>query len=459
MSQVGQIRPTNIHTSKGSNNHQATMGDLDGIEHDLKDEQTSILTSLPTTGVEPTTSTTTTASVDNTGTGNTDNTGTGSLFCNSQFRAKLIAWYFDNEFLLLIIIAILLAKAYPPLGAKYLKPDITSTWIAVILIFLLAGLSLKTSEFTNAMLNWQYNVLVQIYNFGIVSAIAYGVSRALQSSNIIGTDLADGMVVCSCMPMTISMVAVLTKAANGDEASSIFNSAVGNFFGVFLSPLLILGYLGVTGEIDLVRVFYQLALRVLLPGIIGQILQRIKSIQTFATEQKFILKQLQTYCLIFIVYTVFCETFSDDTGSSVSDIFLMIAFQLLILISVMILAWYMLRTLYRNEPKLRVAGLYCCTHKTVAIGIPLITAIYSDNEATASKVGIYTLPLLIWHPLQLIIGTVLAPKLAKFVDREELRLNPTTSATSTDHQNTFVQNGDNMETTEEIVNTIEEGRT
>ena len=210
-----------------------------------------------------------------------------------------------------------------------------------------------------------------------------------------------------------------------------------------------------TGEIDLVRVFYQLALRVLLPGIVGQVLQKIEAVQSFASKKKFILKQIQAYALVFIVYTVFCETFSDDTGSSISDVFLMIAFQLLILLSVMIVAWYMLRILYRDEHKLRVAGIYCCTHKTVAIGIPLITAIYSDNAATASKVGLYTLPLLIWHPLQLIIGTLLAPKLAKFVEREELRLNPTI----TTEQSLILENGNITEGAGEIVNNIEEGRT
>lgn len=422
------------------------------MEHELNEKP-------PSTAITPTISMKDPASTTTTTNTETDTNQTQTLpspsFCNPQCRSKLIAWYFENEFLILIIIAILLAKAYPPIGAEYLKPDITATWIAVVIIFFLAGLSLKTSEFTNAMLNWKYNLLIQVYNFAVVSSIAFGVSRALLSSQIIGQDLADGMVVCSCMPMTISMVVVLTKAANGDEASSIFNSAVGNFIGVFLSPLLILGYLGVTGDIDLVRVFYQLALRVLLPGIVGQIFQNVKSVQTFSKNHKFLLKQLQTYCLVFIVYTVFCETFSDDTGSSVGDIFLMITFQLLILISVMILAWYTLRTLYRNEPKLRVTGLYCCTHKTVAIGIPLITAIYSDNEATASKVGLYTLPLLIWHPLQLLIGTLLAPKLAKFVEREEQRLNPTVA---TDHS-ASIPNGEHADTANANVNGVEEGRT
>jgi hypothetical protein len=84
----------------------------------------------------------------------------------------------------------------------------------------------------------------------------------------------------------------------------------------------------------------------------------------------------------------------------------------------MALAWYMLKILFPDDPKLRVMGLFGCTHKTVAIGVPLINAIYDGNPA----IGLYTLPLLIWHPMQLIIGTFLTPRLKQFVHREEMRL-------------------------------------
>ena len=65
-----------------------------------------------------------------------------------------------------------------------------------------------------------------------------------------------------------------------------------------------------------------------------------------------------------------------------------------------------------------VMGLFGCTYKSVAIGIPLINAIYEENPL----VGFYTLPLLIWYPMQLIIGTFLSPRLSKFVEEEEERL-------------------------------------
>lgn len=118
------------------------------------------------------------------------------------------------------------------------------------------------------------------------------------------------------------------------------------------------------------------------------------------------------------MYTVFCRTFEDGSNSDIGDVMLMILFQFFLLCTVMALAWFCLRFLFRDEPKLRVMGLFGCTHKTVAMGVPLINAIYEDN----SNVGLYTLPLLIWHPMQLVIGSALAPRLAAFVEREEERL-------------------------------------
>jgi len=48
---------------------------------------------------------------------------------------RLIDFYWQNEFLILVVLVILLAKAYPPLGDQYLAQKITAGWIAVIVIF------------------------------------------------------------------------------------------------------------------------------------------------------------------------------------------------------------------------------------------------------------------------------------------------------------------------------------
>jgi sodium/bile acid cotransporter 7 len=81
--------------------------------------------------------------------------------CHVKYWRILVRFYWEQEFIIHVILSIVLAYAYPPLGATYLAPQITATWIAVIFIFLLAGLSLKTNEFKEAFQRLYFNVFVQ----------------------------------------------------------------------------------------------------------------------------------------------------------------------------------------------------------------------------------------------------------------------------------------------------------
>ena len=41
----------------------------------------------------------------------------------------------------------------------------------------------------------------------------------------------------SCMPPPVSSAVILTKAVGGNEAAAVFNSILGSFLGVFVTPL------------------------------------------------------------------------------------------------------------------------------------------------------------------------------------------------------------------------------
>ena len=238
----------------------------------------------------------------------------------------------------------------------------------LLICVVLAGIGLKTEELSRAFQRLKFNLFVQTFNFGVVSATAFGVSRLLIHTGALSEALGDGLVVCACLPVTISMILVLTKTAGGDEASAIFNAACGNLVGVFLSPVLILGYLGVTGDIALFDVFYKLSIRVVVPLSVGQSLRTfVPSVKPFHKAHKKGFKTAQQLALVFIVYTVFCKTFSQNNDDvTLTDILLMIFVQLLLLVSLKIIAWWSLGLLFPNEPTLRVMGLYGCTQKTVS---------------------------------------------------------------------------------------------
>lgn len=294
-----------------------------------------------------------------------------------------------------------------------------SHYLMLQIRLVLSGLGLKTQEFAHALTRIWFNLFVQCFNFFAVSLITYGITRFLISVGAIAKSLGNGMTICSCLPMTINMITVLTGIGDGNTASSVFNAAFGNVIGLFLSPLLILGYLGVEGDLKVGRVILKLVLRVLVPILIGQVLQKfVDAVVDFVKVYKPYFKRTQEWCEVFIIYTVFCKTFLQRDVPEMGQVLLMMVLQCSILFGMMTLAWLSLAILFKNDPRLRVTGLFACTHKTVAVGVPLINTIYEHNPS----VGLYTLPLLVWYPTQLLVGSFLAPRLALFVKKEELRL-------------------------------------
>jgi sodium/bile acid cotransporter 7 len=125
---------------------------------------------------------------------------------------------------------------------------------------------------------------------------------------------------------------------------------------------------------------------------------------------------LFAFCLSFS--TVFCRTFEQDAGAGLADVFLMILFQLLLMASMFTFAWFSLKLFFRDEPELLVMGVFACVQKTIALGIPMISSIYGNDPNEA----LYSLPLLIWFPMQSVIGALIVPKLAEFISSERKRL-------------------------------------
>jgi solute carrier family 10 (sodium/bile acid cotransporter), member 7 len=116
---------------------------------------------------------------------------------------------------------------------------------------------------------------------------------------------------------------------------------------------------------------------------------------------------------------VFCRQFNkggEKTGFGAIAIIILFIF--LNMVTCMTLAWYIMKLLFKDEPGLRVMGVFGCTQKTIALGIPLISTIFAKDP----NLTLYTLPILIWHPMQLVVGSTIVPRLQKFIASENVRL-------------------------------------
>jgi hypothetical protein len=123
--------PTHDDVNPESSVTPVDMGDkMEEIDVEHRDSTTTALSAEGAEGALPSSST----SVEDDKT-EVSSSGDSHKEEKKGFFGRLVDFYFKNEFLIMILLAIALAKAYPPLGADYLKPEITATWVAVVIIF------------------------------------------------------------------------------------------------------------------------------------------------------------------------------------------------------------------------------------------------------------------------------------------------------------------------------------
>ena len=63
-----------------------------------------------------------------------------------------------------------------------------------------------------------FNLFVLLFNLGLIPPIIHAISLFLLETDTISQQLADGMIIASCLPMTNTLVVELTKKCSGDVA-------------------------------------------------------------------------------------------------------------------------------------------------------------------------------------------------------------------------------------------------
>ncbi|KAJ3309831.1 hypothetical protein HDV04_005610 [Boothiomyces sp. JEL0838] len=351
-------------------------------------------------------------------------------------------------FILGLIIVILLAAAFPELGKKkgIIHSEYTVSYGCIIIIFLLSGLSLKTKALTDALIYWQLILIVQGISLVFIPAFGYGLGKLLALAAF-DANLIRGIVICCSCPTTISSNVLMTKTAGGNEAASLVNAVIGSILGVFVSPPLIIFLLGLNangGTVDFASIFLNLLETVIIPVIVGQLIQHFFAKYVKIVQQYVNFAILNSSMLLVLVWSVFCDTFSEkDVFGSVSVVSLVLIF--FIQVSQFSLYSFICFSVsripaFKFTPEDSIAIVMCGATKTVALGIPLINLIFVGNPA----LGILSIPLLVYHAEQLFVGTLLVTLFQNWLKKFKPDLEQNQSA------NTIVEVAQDSGSTEQL---------
>ena len=329
--------------------------------------------------------------------------------------SKAMAFVEKNFFLMGMFFTVGFARIFPALGKTggILKPELIIGKYGVAAVFLLSGLSLELSQLTKAFASVKLNTLVQAIIFAVWPFLV-----GLPLTSFLGTllpaifprPLTEGLLILTCLPTTVNMNVILTSAAGGNVASALCNAVVSNLGGIFATPFLLFRFFGSQISLPFMDMLVKLANKVLLPVTIGQMLRATRAKNLYIKHSKFF-KRLQEVILLSILWNAFCTAISDNIGLEFrSGIGLLLLLPILHGVSLAaVFAFFSIPALGFSRGEI-VASMFCASQKTLAFGLPLINTIFEGNPNLAA----YCAPIMFLHPLQLIIGSLLVPRLQRF---------------------------------------------
>lgn len=308
-------------------------------------------------------------------------------------------------FLLGMVASTALAWAFPSPGAAggWMHPELLTKG-GVALIFFLHGLTLSFGSLRAGALNWRLHVLVQACTYLVFPLIGLGLVAGLAGRA--APELIIGLFFLCALPSTVSTSVAMTATARGNVAGAVFNATLSSLIGIVVTPLWIAFVTRTTGESRPIGpVMVDLLRWLVLPLVVGQLLRPWLGAR--AMRHKARVSVVDRLTILLLVYTSFCDSFQDGVWSRHGPGVLLLVLALsLALFGLVLGLTSRLARMFGFSREDRIAAIFCGSKKTLASGVPMAKLIFGAHPA----MGLILLPIMIYHPMQLIIGGVLAQR-------------------------------------------------
>ncbi|GAB4018260.1 bile acid:sodium symporter [Spirosoma migulaei] len=314
-------------------------------------------------------------------------------------------------FILALLGMIGLAKLWPEPGIQKGLFSLSSlATYGVSLIFFFYGLKLNFSQLREGLRNYRLHLVIHLTTFVVFPAVVL-VARSLLLTP--DTELLWlGIFYVAALPSTVSSAVVMVSIAGGNIPAAIFNASISSLIGVFITPLW-MSYLVVatTGQYDLAGVIWKLTLQVILPVILGLLLNQ--RLGWLAARYKTALRYFDQFTILLIVYTAFCESFALHSFEkiSVDDLLWLAALMLGLFFLIFGMITLISRFLNFNRED-RITALFCGSKKSLVQGSVMANVLFPGSMA-----GVVLLPIMIFHALQLIVASIIAQSMARQLEK------------------------------------------
>lgn len=273
--------------------------------------------------------------------------------------------------------------------------------VGIVALFFLYGARLSTAEVVHGLTAWRVHVVIVAITFVVFPLMGLALSPLAPS--VISQQLLTALVFLCLVPSTVQSSVAFTSIAGGDRAIAVVAASTSSLLGVFLTPLLVALLLGGDVTVDAEAILRIVGL-LLLPFLAGQVARRW--LRPWLVRHDVGLRRFDRSTVLLVVYA----GFSRGTNADVWDVLdwgdgavvAGVCAGLLALSS--LVCWLAGRRFGRGA---QVAIYFCGTNKSLAAGLPMASVLFS-----ATTFPLMILPLMVYHQLQLVVGSIIATRLS-----------------------------------------------
>ena len=307
----------------------------------------------------------------------------------------------SHGFILALLAAILLARLLPQ--GPELLPLKQITDIGISFIFLFYGLKLSPSQFKMGFLNYRVHFVVQLTTFLVFPILAFLFIPFFEEGT--NSQLWLALFFLAALPSTVSSSIVMVSLAKGNLPTAIFNASLSGLLGIVITPLWMSLFMDSATELQFGEVIYKLFLQIILPLIIGLILQ--KYLGDLSRKYSRQLGLFDKSIILLIVYSSFSTSFSSDLFEMVNLRELLKLVSLILILFILVyFGLGLLCKILGFSIEDSITTKFCGTKKSLVHGSVMVKIIFGNS----SNVGLLLLPIMIYHILQLLAIAIFAER-------------------------------------------------
>ncbi len=311
-----------------------------------------------------------------------------------------------DPYLLALAGTVLLASLLPVRGDAATAFGML-TKVAIAALFFLYGARLSREAITAGLVHWRLHAIVLATTFVVFPLLGLGLGAI--APTLLSPSLHAGVLFLCALPSTVQSSIAFTAIARGNVAAAVCSASLSNLLGVFLTPLLVSAMLVAgPGTFASPDALGRIVLQLFVPFVAGHLLR--PWLAGALEQRRRLLAVTDRGSVVLVVYAAFSAAVIDGLWQRAAPGELaVLAILVAALLAIVLGATTLTSRRLGFSRADGIAIVFCGSNKSLASGVPIASILFAGDPA----LGMILLPVMLYHPLQLVACAAIAQQQAR----------------------------------------------